>query len=73
MGRRRNFKSSQYTARGRYCSDCGLGAGSFPKDDWALADFDGTPLYEYSDPQQGNTRIGGLRCSIMAGRKFAIS
>ena len=25
----------------------------FPKDDWALADFDGTPLYEYSDPQQG--------------------
>ena len=24
----------------------------FPKDDWALADFDGTPVYEYSDPQQ---------------------
>jgi 1,4-alpha-glucan branching enzyme len=23
----------------------------FPKDDWALASFDGTPLYEYVDPQ----------------------
>ncbi|NLE80977.1 MAG: 1,4-alpha-glucan branching protein GlgB [Rhodococcus sp.] len=25
----------------------------FPKDDWALARFDGTPLYEHSDPQRG--------------------
>ena len=25
----------------------------FPKDDWALARFDGTPLYENADPQRG--------------------
>jgi 1,4-alpha-glucan branching enzyme len=25
----------------------------FPRDDWALARFDGTPLYEHADPRQG--------------------
>ncbi|MDQ4492329.1 1,4-alpha-glucan branching protein GlgB [Sinomonas sp. ASV486] len=25
----------------------------FPKDEWALARFDGEPLYEHADPQQG--------------------
>jgi 1,4-alpha-glucan branching enzyme len=25
----------------------------FPRDDWALAQFDGTPLYEHSDPRLG--------------------
>jgi 1,4-alpha-glucan branching enzyme len=25
----------------------------FPKDDWALANFDGTALYEHADPRQG--------------------
>ncbi|MGI9120943.1 MAG: 1,4-alpha-glucan branching enzyme, partial [Acidimicrobiales bacterium] len=25
----------------------------FPRDDWALARFDGTPLYEHQDPRQG--------------------
>jgi 1,4-alpha-glucan branching enzyme len=25
----------------------------FPRDSWALAQFDGTPLYEHSDPQRG--------------------
>lgn len=25
----------------------------FPKDQWALARFDGTPLYEHADPQRG--------------------
>lgn len=25
----------------------------FPKDDWALARFDGEPLYEHADPRQG--------------------
>ncbi|MGH3682412.1 MAG: 1,4-alpha-glucan branching protein GlgB, partial [Natronosporangium sp.] len=25
----------------------------FPRDDWALARFDGTPLYEYADPLRG--------------------
>lgn len=27
--------------------------GHFPKDDWALGRFDGTALYEHSDPRQG--------------------
>jgi 1,4-alpha-glucan branching enzyme len=26
----------------------------FPKDEWALARFDGTPLYEHPDPQRGD-------------------
>jgi 1,4-alpha-glucan branching enzyme len=26
----------------------------FPRDDWALARFDGTPLYEHPDPQRGS-------------------
>src|SRR5690606_4826276 len=25
----------------------------FPRDDWALAQFDGAPLYEYADPRRG--------------------
>ncbi|WP_350349683.1 1,4-alpha-glucan branching protein GlgB [Agromyces sp. G08B096] len=27
--------------------------GHFPKDDWALARFDGAPLYEHPDPRRG--------------------
>ena len=27
--------------------------GHFPRDEWALARFDGTPLYEHSDPRLG--------------------
>jgi 1,4-alpha-glucan branching enzyme len=29
--------------------------GHFPRDDWALARFDGTPLYEHADPQRAQT------------------
>ena len=34
-------------------------AGHFPKDDWALAHFDGTALYEHSDPRLGEHRDWG--------------
>ena len=27
--------------------------GHFPRDEWALAQFDGTPLYEHADPRRG--------------------
>ena len=27
--------------------------GHFPRDEWALARFDGTPLYEHADPRRG--------------------
>jgi 1,4-alpha-glucan branching enzyme len=31
----------------------------FPKDSWALADFDGTPLYEHPDPRRGEQKDWG--------------
>ncbi|WP_041717916.1 1,4-alpha-glucan branching protein GlgB [Alkalilimnicola ehrlichii MLHE-1] len=31
----------------------------FPRDDWALANFDGTPLYEHADPRRGEHRDWG--------------
>ncbi len=40
------------------CHQAGIGVlldwvpGHFPADDWALAHFDGTALYEHADPQQ---------------------
>ncbi|WP_309616578.1 1,4-alpha-glucan branching protein GlgB [Salinibacterium sp.] len=47
----------------KYLVDClhqaGIGVimdwvpGHFPKDEWALANFDGQPLYEHSDPRRG--------------------
>ena len=47
----------------KYLIDClhqaGIGVlmdwvpGHFPKDEWALAKFDGQPLYEHSDPRRG--------------------
>ena len=41
------------------CHAQGLGVildwvpGHFPRDEWALARFDGTPLYEHADPRRG--------------------
>ncbi|TGO03997.1 1,4-alpha-glucan branching protein GlgB [Serinibacter arcticus] len=31
----------------------------FPKDSWALANFDGTPLYEHPDPRRGEQKDWG--------------
>jgi len=48
-----------------YCHRHGLGVildwapGHFPRDDFALARFDGTPLYEHEDPRRGEHRDWG--------------
>jgi len=48
-----------------HCHDCGIGVildwapGHFPRDDYALAGFDGQPLYEYADPRLGEHRDWG--------------
>ena len=52
----------------------------FPKDDWALARFDGTPLYEHPDPRRGEqpdwgTYVfdfgrGGVRSFLLSNARF---
>lgn len=48
-----------------YCHQHDLGIlldwvpGHFPKDDFALANFDGTPLFEHEDPRRGEHRDWG--------------
>ncbi|VAW77052.1 1,4-alpha-glucan (glycogen) branching enzyme, GH-13-type [hydrothermal vent metagenome] len=48
-----------------YCHQHNIGVlldwapGHFPKDDWALARFDGSPLYEHEDPRRGEHRDWG--------------
>src|SRR5215469_10460335 len=45
----------------------------FPRDTWALAQFDGTPLYEHSDPGWGRTPTGAPWCSTTAAARCATS
>ncbi|MEO6629154.1 MAG: 1,4-alpha-glucan branching protein GlgB [Aquihabitans sp.] len=52
----------------------------FPKDEWALARFDGTPLYEHPDPRRGEqpdwgTLVfdfgrGGVRSFLLSNAQF---
>jgi 1,4-alpha-glucan branching enzyme len=48
-----------------HCHQHGIGVildwapGHFPRDDFALARFDGTPLYEHEDPRRGEHRDWG--------------
>ncbi len=48
-----------------YCHQHGIGIlldwvpGHFPRDDWGLARFDGTPLYEHADPREGEHQDWG--------------
>ncbi len=48
----------------------------FPRDDWALARFDGTPLYEHSDPQRADHPEWGtliFDCGKRAVRNFLVA
>lgn len=54
----------------------------FPKDEWALARFDGTPLYEHADPQRADHPDwgtfefdfgrGGVRSFLLSSARFWI-
>ena len=52
----------------------------FPKDEWALGRFDGTPLYEHPDPRRGehpdwgtfefNFERGGVRSFLLSNARY---
>ena len=45
----------------------------FPRDEWALARFDGTALYEHEDPRRGAHRTGARWSSTTAATRCATS
>jgi 1,4-alpha-glucan branching enzyme len=45
----------------------------FPKDEWALSKFDGTPLYEHADPRAASRWTGARSSSTSAGARCATS
>ena len=55
--------------------ECGIGVildwvpAHFPRDDWALARFDGTELYEHADPRRGAHPDWGTRSSRSAATR----
>lgn len=60
-------KPHEFAAFVNRCHENGIGVildwvpAHFPRDDWALAEFDGTALYEHADPRLGEHKDWGTK------------